>query len=573
MPSNHNKLSQFLQELKRRRVIHVIVVYATAAFVLIELTSIVAPSLGLPDWTLNFIIILLCVGFPLAIIFSWIFDITLKGIKKTKPIKFNKTKNTVYPLSGAFSLFKNSIAVLPFQDMSPQKDQEYFCDGMTEEIINALAHVGSLKVIARTSAYAFKDKQKDMREIGRKLDVETLLEGSIRKDNNRLRITAQLIKVDDGSHLWSDAFNRELEDVFAIQEEISLAIVDNLKVELLGEENKAIVKRYTENLEAYNLFLKGNYYWQMMTTEGFKKAIECYEQALQKDPNYSMAYSWLAATYMASTTYGSAPPNEAYPQAKIYTKKALELDSTLADAHITSGCLSIDYDWNWKAAEQEYKHALQLNPNSAAAHISYSWFLTFTNDINQAIAEAERALELDPLSGYYNTMLGQAFLYARQYDKAIEIQQWAITMYPNYHLSHFQLGMAYRGKFMIEEAIEEFEKAINLSGGTPLVVSYLACAYYELGKKEQAEKLIDGLEQRLKNEYVPSTCFVPYHIIRGDHDQAFKWLEQAINEHDSYLNWFIVEAIGKYRIPDESRFKALLEKVGLEKYQLSHFIS
>jgi adenylate cyclase len=571
MSKNPNRLVNFWQELKRRRVIHVIIVYATAAFVIIELINNVYETLNLPDWTPAMTLVILIIGFPIVIIISWIFDITPKGLKKTNPVELTKNNKKGHPPSDKISRFENSIAVLPFQDMSPQKDQEYFCDGMTEEIINALAHVGSLKVIARTSAYAFKDKHEDMREIGNKLDVETLLEGSIRKDRNHLRITAQLINVVDGSHLWSDAYNRELEDVFAIQEEISLAIVDKLKVKLLGQENEALVKRHTENLEAYNLFLKGNYYWQMMTTEGFKKASECYELALQKDPYYSLAYSWLAATYMTSTTYGSVPPNEAYPKAKEYTKKALEIDCTLADAHITSGCLSIDYDWNWKTAEQEYKLALKLNPNSAAAHLTYSWFLTFTDHINQAIAEAERALELDPLSGYYNTMLGHAYLYARQYDRAIEKLQWTITMYPNYHLAHTHLGMAYKGKLMIKEAIEEFEKAVNLSRGTPLVVSYLACAYYELGKKEQAEKLIDSLEQRLKNEYVPSTCFVPYHIIRSDYDQAFKWLERAINEHDSNLNWFIVEAIGKYRIPDEPRYNALLEKVGLEKYQQQLF--
>ena len=478
MHSEPGNLGLFWQELKRRKVVRVIIVYGATAFVILELVDIVSPSLGLPTWTLNFTIVMLCVVFFITVTLSWVYDITPEGIIKTKPIELAREQKEDYPQLDEISRFKNSIAVLPFQDMSPQKDQEYFCDGMTEEIINALAHVGSLKVIARTSAYAFKDKHIDMREIGNKLDVETLLEGSIRKDGNHLRITAQLINVVDGSHLWSEAYNRELEDVFAIQEEISLAIVGHLKVELLGEETEAIVKRHTENLEAYNLFLKGNYYWQMMTTEGFNKAVECYEQALQEDQNYSLAYSWLAATYMTSTTYGGVPPNQAYPKAKEYTRKALEIDSTLADAHITSGCLSIDYDWNWKVAEQEYKLALKLNPNSAAAHLTYSWFLTFTDHINQAITEAERALKLDPLSGYYHSMLGHAYLHAHQYDRAIEKLQWTITMYPNYHLAHTHLGMAYRGKLMIKEAIEEFEKAVNLSSRTPLVLSYLACAYY-----------------------------------------------------------------------------------------------
>ena len=285
-----NKLSRFWQEIKRRRVIHVIIVYATVAFVLIELTDIVAPSLDLPDWTLNFIIILLCVGFPIAIIFSWIYDITLKGIRKTGPIKLANKKGEDFIESDKTSRFENSIAVLPFQDMSPQKDQEYFCDGITEELINVLTHVESLKVIARTSCFAFKDKHKDVREIGKKLDVENLLEGSIQKDNNRLRITAQLIKVTDGSHIWSERFDRDINDLFAIQDEISLAIVDTLKVKLLGEEKALMVKRHTEDPEVYKLYLKAIYYYSLATDEGFEKARSYVEQALQIDPGFAAGY-------------------------------------------------------------------------------------------------------------------------------------------------------------------------------------------------------------------------------------------------------------------------------------------
>ena len=561
-----NKLSRFWQEIKRRRVIHVIIVYATVAFVLIELTDIVAPSLDLPDWTLNFIIILLCVGFPIAIIFSWIYDITLKGIRKTGPIKLANKKGEDFIESDKTSRFENSIAVLPFQDMSPQKDQEYFCDGITEELINVLTHVESLKVIARTSCFAFKDKHKDVREIGKKLDVENLLEGSIQKDNNRLRITAQLIKVTDGSHIWSERFDRDINDLFAIQDEISLAIVDTLKVKLLGEEKAQIIKRSTENLEAYNLYLQGIYFTQMMTPEGYKKALGYYRQALQKDPNFALAYTGLTTIYLASTTYGNAPPHEAYPKIKEYTKKALEIDSNLAEAHSTLGTICMYYDWNWKAAEQEFNLAIQLNPNSQWIHIWYSLFLTVTDRHDEAIVEAERALELDPLSSFINTSLGHAYYYARQYDNAIEKQRLTITMYPDYFLAHFHLGLAYRGKSMIRETIEEYKRAVNLSGEAPIIVSGLACSYYEIGKKEEAKKLIESLELRLKNEYVSSTCFVLYHILRGDHDQAFKWLEQAINDHDGFLNWHIVTPIEEYRIPDEPRFKALLKRVEFEKY-------
>ncbi|MBA7576978.1 hypothetical protein ES708_18824 [subsurface metagenome] len=448
--------------------------------------------------------------------------------------------------------------------MSPQKDQEYFCDGMTEEIINVLSHVESLKVIARTSAFAFKDKSEDIREIGKKLDVETLLEGSIRKADNRLRITAQLIKVADGSHLWSERYDREMEDVFAIQDEISLAIVDNLKVKLLGKEKAAIVKRHTEDIEAYNLYLKGNYYWQMLTTEGFDKAIECFEQALKKDPDYAPAYTGLASLYWASSYWGDVPSNEAYPKAKEYAKKALEIDNTIAEAHASLGFINMNYDWNWKTAEREFKQALQLNPNSALTHLWYSVLLTLTERHEEAISEAKRAQVLDPLSSFINSIVSLALFYAGKYDEAIEVLRMTITMHPNYFLSHHYLGITYWAKLMFEEAIAEFEKAVDLSGGAPVAVTWLAITYYEFGKKAKADKLIESLKQRSGDEYVPPICFFYINQVLGDQDKAFEWLKRACEEHDSHLPWFRVIPIESWSIPDDPRFKALLKKAGLE---------
>jgi len=459
---------------------------------------------------------------------------------------------------------KPSIAVLSFVDMSAEKDQEWFCDGIAEGILNALSHVSRLQVTGRTSAFAFKGKDISIPEIGRQLNVEAVLEGSILKSGNRLRITAQLINVSDGFHLWSEEYDREMKNVFDIRDEISLAIVNALKVELLGEEKIAIVKRYTEDLEAYNLYLKGNYYWQMLTTEGFDKAIECYEQALQKDPHYALAYTGLATVYFASSYWGNVPPNEAYPRAKEYVKKALEIDNTLAEAHATLGAINMNYDWNFKAAEREFKQALQLNPNSALNHLWYSTLLTLTERHDEAIYEAKLAQELDPLSSFINAMVGCTFSNASQYDKAIEELQMTLTINPNYMLTHNHLGWAYRGKSMIEEAIVEFEKAVDLSGGTSYQVAFLAITYYEFGKKEKAENLFDSLKQRQRDEYVPPMCFYLIHRARGDKDQAFEWLERACNEHDSFFPWQRVNPIESLRIPEEPRFKALLKKAGLE---------
>lgn len=457
-----------------------------------------------------------------------------------------------------------SIAVLPFVDMSADKEQEYFCDGMAEEIINALTHVERLHVVARTSAFSFKGKELDIREIGKKLNVEHVLEGSVRKAGNRLRITAQLVKISDGYHLWSERYDRNMEDVFEIQDEISLAIVNNLKVKLMEKEKAAIVKHYTENVEAYNQYLKGEYYVEMFTIEGLDKASEFHELALQMDPNYALAYSGLSAVYFTYPFWGNLSPHEANLKAKAYAKKALEIDNTLAEAHASLGFINTHYDWNWKEAEREFKQALQLNPNSTIVHMWYSFFLTITRRNEEAIVEAKRSQKLDPLSSYINSHVGVTLSFAGRYDEAIEELHMTITLNPNYWHSHFILGMAYRAKSMMEEAIAEFKKAVDLSGGTPTAVAQLSGTYYISGNKERAEKLLDSIKQRSKHEYVPATCFYIIHLVSGDLDQAFQWLEMAYEEHDSFVPWWMATKEERLRLPDEPRFKAMLKKMGLE---------
>ena len=458
------------------------------------------------------------------------------------------------------STTKKSIAVLPFVNMSPEKDQDYFCDGITEEIINALSHIENFKVIARTSAFAFRGKQVDIREIGRMLDVETLLEGSIRKAGSQLRITAQLIKVTDGSHIWSERYDREMKDVFTIQDEISLAIAENLKVKLLGERKLIITKRHSENLEAYNLYLKGTYCYQMLTEEGLKKASEYFEQALQIDPDFALALVGLGYVNWLSTVWGKVPPDEAYPKANEYANQALKIDTSLAEAYSVLGNVNTFYYWNWKEAERNFKHALQINPNSSMAHVNYSALLTFNKRHEEAISEAKRAQELDPLSGYINTRAGEAFAYAGQYDKAIEEYQAALTIHPNYYLAHAQLGNAYRTKGMFKETIAEKEKAVDLSNGNPFLIASLVCEYYQNGNIEESEKLFGSLRKRSETEYVPATSFYRIYKVRGEEYLALEWLKRACNEHDTFLPWLMGTPI----IPEGSKYMTMLKEMGLD---------
>ena len=458
-----------------------------------------------------------------------------------------------------------SIAVLPFVNMSSDPEQEYFSDGMSEEIINKLSQIEDLRVIARTSTFAFKGKDEDMREIGRKLNVGHLLEGSVRKAGNRLRITAQLISATDGSHVWSQSFDREMENataVFDIQDEISLAIVDHLKVELIGKEKKAIEKRYTENLEAYELFLQGLSYWDTLTLDGLSKAITYYEQSLQKDPNFVLAYAGIARAYTAMPFYGNLPANTAFPKAKTFVNKALELDKNYAWAHGISGYISMVYDWDFKAAELEFKKALDLNPNSARIRIYYSQYLYLSGRHKEAITEAKLAVELDPLNAWIKNEAATAFQFAGQNDRAINEHRQNLLSNPYYFLDHFKLGVIYLEESRLKDTIIHFEKAVELSAKNPMMVLFLATGYYLNGELDKSKKLYNSMELKLSQEYIPPLGFFVYHLTQGNYDQAYKWLEKAIDERDSFLPWFILSPIVRNAIQDEQRFQDLLKKAG-----------
>jgi len=456
-----------------------------------------------------------------------------------------------------------SIAVLPFVNMSADPEQEYFCDGLAEELINSLTKIKNIKVVARTSAFAFKGKTIDVREIGKRLNVEKVLEGSVRKSGNKLRITAQLVSVADGYHLWSEKYDRDMEDIFAIQDEISLAIVDNLKVTLLRTEKEALLKRYTEDPEAYNLYLKGIYNLRMYTAGGFQEAIKYFELTLQKDANYALAYYGLAEVFYAISYWANVPPHEAYPKAKEYAKKAIDMDEDIGEAHAALGLVYTFYDWNWKEAERELILALELNPSSAIIHMSYSWFLSLTERHEEAIFEAKRAQTLDPLSPLIISHIGLACIWGRQFDKAIDELKAGMILAPNFYLMHYYLGMAYRAKSMRKEAITEYERAVDSSGGAPWPALILTTNYFESELTSQGEELLRKLEHRAKKEYLPPLGFAYIYFVRNDLDKAYYWLERACEEKDSFLPWCAIIPIEEYQLFREPRLNTMGKKYGL----------
>jgi serine/threonine protein kinase/Tfp pilus assembly protein PilF len=459
-----------------------------------------------------------------------------------------------------------SIAVLPFTNLSVDKEQEYFCDGLTEEIINVLTHIEDLRVVARTSAFAFKDKHEDIREIGRKLNVGTLLEGSIRKSGERLRITAQLVKVSDGYHLWSERFDRDLADVFAIQDEISLAIVDKLKVKLLGDEKERIIKRYTQNLEAYDLYLKGRYHWNRRTPEALKKAIIHFEQVIQKDPSYALAYAGLADCYSMLAQVYVLSPKEAFPKARTLASKALELDETLAEAHTSLAFVLQRFDWDWAGAEREFKRSIELSPNYATAH---QWFamglLVNLGRTSEAITEINKALELDPLSLIANTAAGYVYLDAGYEDKAVEQAEKILDMDPTFGFAHLLLADVNERRGKYDEAVEAILKGNSFVGFiSQQEVASLRETYVSSGLTSYLRRWLEILQSKTEQGQVLYYEIASLYARLDETEKAIAYLEKAYEEHDYSLSDLLVDDVFN-KLRSDQRFTALLKKMGLEK--------
>jgi serine/threonine-protein kinase len=457
-----------------------------------------------------------------------------------------------------------SIAVLPFVNLSADPENEYFCDGMVEELIDALAKVEDLRVVSRSSSFQFKGTSHNIREIGEQLNVSHVLEGSVRKAANRIRVTAQLISVSDDYHLWSEKYDRELEDVFAIQDEITEQIVEQLKIKLVGERSARFVKPSTQNVEAYTLYLKGRFYWNKRTEEGIKRGIECFQQAIETDPGYAVAYAGLADSYNVLAITGSEPPSQCFSRAKAAATKALELDDKLAEAHTSLALARMCHDWDWPGAEHAFQRAIELNPKYATAHQWYAEYLAATKRFDEALAEIERALDLDPLSLMAITAVGIVFFYARQYEQAIEPLQRALEMDPHFPPALRVLGWVYEQKAMNEEAIEEYRKAVTSSGGNVSMLADLGRAYAVVGRKDEAQKILDELlrlsTQRYVSPYEPALVYTGM----GEMDRALEKLKEACEErYWLMMNLNVHPTWDSLR--SDSRFTELLRRMGLER--------
>ena len=427
-----------------------------------------------------------------------------------------------------------SIAVLPFANLSGDPDFEYFSEGIAEEIINALTQLPGLRVAARTSSFAFRGQGIDLAEVGAKLKVRTVLEGSVRRAGNRLRISAQLVKVADGYHLWSERYDREMTDVFAIQDEIAKAIANRLRV-TLGDDGAPLVTPATDNLGAYHLYLKGRYYLAQRGL-GLKRALDCFHQALTLDPSYALAHAGLADACTVLAQYGLAPPNVLRPKARAAVQRARELAPELAEVHCAAGALSLICDWDWPAAARDLRRAVELNPRSVAARQWLSYYLVFIEGrFDEGLAQARRAVELDPLAPLLVMQLGMALMGAGCYDEAAAPLRRAAELAPTMFLPTIHLGLLYTHVGKSADAIAPLELAVAASGRHPWTLAALAVCYSSLGRLGEVEAIRDELGARARREYVQSSTLAIVAASLGRMDDAFELLDRACDEHDGIL--------------------------------------
>jgi serine/threonine protein kinase/tetratricopeptide (TPR) repeat protein len=456
-----------------------------------------------------------------------------------------------------------SIAVLPFANLSAEKENEYFSDGLAEEIINALTQLKGLRVIARTSSFSFRGKEGDVRRIGAELNVENILEGSVRKAGNRIRVTAQLIDVAGGHHLWSERYDREMTDVFAIQDDIAAAIVQKLQVRLSGDQ--PLVKRYTENIEAYNLHLEGRHYFMQMTPESLVRSRDCYERALAIDHRFALAYCGLADYHHVWGYWGLGPPRESLSAGKAAVLEALKLDDTLAEAHSLLAIAQGYLDCDWGNAERVHRRAIELNPGSPQVHFYFGFAcLRSLGRLDEAIAEVQQAVELDPLSANYRSVLGYLFHCRGQVDVAFGHYRHAIEIDPSHYFPPWLMAISYLLQGMPHEAVAAAEKGYELSGRLPAVLGALGAAYAAAGKPERAREVRGQVDDALqRGVHFPGLALAWMFALLGEVDAAFEWMSQAVEARDPSLMIALRTDPSFDKLRPDPRFRALLRKVNL----------
>ncbi len=599
----------FIEELKRRNVIRMGLAYALLAWILLQVSDVVLNNVSAPHWVFTAIVLVLGLGFVLVLLFAWVFEITPEGLKKEKDIdrsqsitpqtgrkldrvtmalmaialayfawdKFGAAPDATAPVAvktapaavdaapAASSeerlpaAANRSIAVLPFVDMSAEHDQEYLSDGIAEELLNVLAKIPDLQVAARTSSFSFKGKDVQIADVARELNVAHVLEGSVRKAGDRVRITAQLIQADNGFHLWSETYDRTLDDVFAIQDEISAAVVEALKIQLLGEAPKSVEVKP----EAYALYLQGRYFYGRRSQKDWENSAAAFQQALQIDPTYAAAWAGLARTTAAQAGQSYIDLHQGYAQARQAVQKALELNPALAQGYVAQASIQMSYDWDWAGAEASLKRALELAPGDVDVLTMMGELKRNLGNLDEAIVLDRRAVALDPLSLPSYHALGLALIYAGRLDEAQEVYRHALDLNPSYYAANLALARILILQDQPEAALVVSEKVVE-----PFWRDYgVLIASYALGRTADADQLMTGFIER--NQHDSAYQIAQIYGFRGDDDKVFEWLDRAYTQRDGGLSEILTDPF-LTTFSGDPRWAEIVKKAGLYEAWLKH---
>ena len=579
----------FFAELKRRNVYKVAVAYAVVGWLLAQIATQIFPFLEIPNWVVRLVIVLIAIGFPIALVIAWAFEATPEGIKRTQDVDLAgervPKKHTwfyVAVIGAAFSiglffvgrysvrntasaarteLSAKSIPVLPFDNLSRDPDNAFFAEGVQDEILTRLAKVADLKVIARTSTQKFKSAPENLPDIAKQLGALNVLEGSVQKVNDQVRVNVQLINALTNAHLWAEIYDRKLTDIFAVESDIAKTIADTLQAKLTGSEKTAISKEPTANTEAYELYHKGRSLWGKRTGDNIPKAIAFYEQAIARDPSYALAYAGLSSAYILAPFYTGADRHEANSKAKEAALKALGLDPNLAEAHLALGKVLFFSEIDLAGAMREYKRAIELKPNDADAH---HWYgndtLSALGQFEEAIAEGNRSVELDPLSIVINVDLGVTFYYAHRYDDAARQLRKTLEIDPTSFYTHYNLGILLQVTGDVSGAIAEYEKAKQLNDNA-YVSTLWAVAKAHAGDQDAARRMLSEFDKISQQHEVVGYLRALLYLSLNNKDEALRWLEQGYEERDgSNISTIKVDPLLD-SLHGDPRFEALVQKV------------
>jgi TolB-like protein/lipoprotein NlpI len=566
-----------------------------------QIASQIFPFFEIPNWVVRLVVLLLIIGFPVALIIAWAFELTPEGLKRTEvadaqPSKSSRSHAWIYVVivAGALSLglfflgrytaqraitnavgggkqiptsqiikqpsSEKSVGVLPFTNLSGNPENAYFAAGIQDEIITRLAKIGELKVVSCLSTQRFKSAPDDLPAIAKQLGVANVLQGSVQRSADAVRVNVQLVKAETDTHLWADTFDRKLTDVFQIESDIAKTIAEKLQAKLTGSEERAISVKPTADPQAHQLYLQGRYFWNRRTGENLKKALTYFQQAAEKDPSYALAYTGISDSCALIPVYGAGAPQDYYPRAKAAAEKALELDDMLGEAHASLANVLFRY-LEFAESAKEFERSIKLNPNYPTAHQWYGRLtLSITGEFGRAIAEVKRAVELDPVSPIIHSDLGTVYMFARQYDRAIEEFRNALGLDPQFYWAHRTLGSALELKGAPGDAIVEYQKALKLSDD-PRVLAFVGHAEASIGKQNEARAILAQLTEMAKSRYVSDYGFALIHLALEEKGQALDWLEKDARERSGFEINFI--KVDPYLDPlrGDPRFEALVQKI------------